>query len=204
MLVQISSGNGVDEVCRAIYYFLTWLEGRYSFEVLKIEYAKCKDCYKSVLLKSSDEALLKLEGTHLWRCQSPFRVKHKRKNWYFSLAIIKEQDFISFDESKVIYQTMKSPKKGGQHVNTTCSGVRAIYKPLNTEAVSYDERSQHLNKKRALERLRNRVEELEVANASKQKSKQWQEGKELERGNCILIFESERYILSKNSRILLF
>ncbi len=197
MLIQISSGNGVDEVCRAIYHFLNWLEKRYSFEVVKIEYAKCKDCYKSVLLKSNDSALLELEGTHLWRSQSPFRAKHKRKNWYFSLNILKEQNRISFDESKVVYQTMKSPKKGGQHVNTTCSGVRAVYEPLNIEAVSFDERSQHLNKIRALERLIKRVQELELANAFKQKSEQWQSGKEIERGNSILVFEKESFILTQ-------
>jgi len=197
MLIQISSGNGVDEVCRAIYHFLNWLEKRYSFEVVKIEYAKCKDCYKSVLLKSNDTALLVLEGTHLWRSQSPFRAKHKRKNWYFSLNVLKEQNRISFDESKVVYQTMKSPKKGGQHVNTTCSGVRAIYKPLNIEAVSFDERSQHLNKKCALKRLKKRIQELELANVSKQKSKQWQEGKELERGNSVLVFEGGNFKKAK-------
>ena len=197
MLIQISSGNGVDEVCRAIYHFLNWLEKRYSFEVVKIEYAKCKYCYKSVLLKSDDSALLALEGTHLWRSQSPFRAKHKRKNWYFSLNVLKEQNRISFDESKVVYQTMKSPKKGGQHVNTTCSGVRAVYEPLNIEAVSFDERSQYLNKIRALERLIKRVQELELANAFKQKSEQWQSGKEIERGNSILVFEKESFILTQ-------
>ena len=92
---------------------------------------------------------------------------------------------------------MKSPKKGGQHVNTTCSGVRAVYEPLNIEAVSFDERSQHLNKIRALERLIKRVQELELANAFKQKSEQWQSGKEIERGNSILVFEKESFILTQ-------
>ena len=197
MLIQISSGDGVDEVCKAVYHFLNWLEGRYSFEVVKLERAKCKNCYKSVLLKSEDKALIELEGTHLWRSQSPFRAKHKRKNWYFSLNVLKEQNIVSFDESKVIYKTMKSPKKGGQHVNTTCSGVRAIYKPLNIEAISFDERSQHLNKKRALNRLKQRVLELKVANASKQKSKQWQSEKQIKRGDALLVFLGENFNLKQ-------
>jgi len=194
MLIKISSGNGVDEVCRAVYHFLNWIKSRYSFEVVNLEYAKCKNCYKSVLLKSSDRALLELEGTHLWRCQSPFRANHKRKNWYFSFDLIEESNKKSFDKSKVVYQTMKSPKKGGQHVNTTSSGVRAIYKPLNIEAVSFDERSQYLNKKRALERLANKVKELELKDATKEKSKQWRDGKMVERGNSVLIFEGENFI----------
>ena len=48
------------------------------------------------------------------------------------------------DESKIVYKALKSPKRGEQHVNTTNSGVRAIYLPLKIEAISFDEQSQHL------------------------------------------------------------
>ncbi len=193
MLIQISSGNGVDEVCRALFHFLHWIEDRYTFEVVKLEYARCEDGYKSILLKSEDEAFLALEGTHLWRCQSPFRPKHKRKNWYFSLAIVEQQKAIVIDKSKVTYQTMKSPKKGGQHVNTTSSGARAIYKPLGIEAISYDERSQHQNKKIALKRLMQKVQMIEDDHKSNQKSKHWRKGKFLERGKSVMVFEGEDF-----------
>ena len=191
MLINISSGNGVDEVCRALFHFLHWLEGKYTFEIVKLEYARCEDGYKSILLESEDKVLLALEGTHLWRCQSPFRPKHKRKNWYFSLAIVGQQRTIEIDKSKVIYQTMKSPKKGGQHVNTTCSGVRAIYEPLGIEAISYDQRSQHQNKKIALERLIQKIETIEDKQENTQKSERWREGKVLERGKSVMVFEGE-------------
>jgi len=191
MLINISSGNGVDEVCRALFYFLHWLEGKYTFEVVKLEYAYCEDGYKSILLKSEDETLIALEGTHLWRCQSPFRPKHKRKNWYFSLAIVEQQRAIEIDKSKVIYQTMKSPKKGGQHVNTTCSGVRAIYEPLGLEAISYDQRSQHRNKSIALERLIEKIQMMEHKHESNKKNERWREGKLLERGKSVMVFEGE-------------
>ena len=191
MLIHISSGNGVDEVCRALFHFLHWLEGKYTFEVVNLEYTRCEDGYKSILLESEDKALFALEGTHLWRCQSPFRPKHKRKNWYFSLAIVEQQRAIEIDKSKVIYQTMKSPKKGGQHVNTTCSGVRAIYEPLGIEAISYDQRSQHQNKKIALERLIQKIETIEDKQESTQKSERWREGKLLERGKSVMVFEGE-------------
>jgi len=35
MLVHISSGNGVDEVCRAVWHFKNWLEKNYEFEVIE-------------------------------------------------------------------------------------------------------------------------------------------------------------------------
>lgn len=189
MLIQISSGNGVDEVCRALFHFLNWLEGKYTFNVLNLEYAGCEDGYKFILLESKDEKFLALEGTHLWRCQSPFRPKHKRKNWYFSLSIVEQQKSVEIDKSKVVYQTMKSPKKGGQHVNTTSSGVRAIYEPLGIEAISYDERSQYRNKKIALERLIQKIDIMEYKQENSKKNERWREGKLLERGKSILVFE---------------
>ena len=189
MLIHISSGNGVDEVCRALFHFLNWLEGKYTFKVLNLEYARCEDGYKSILLESEDEKFLALEGTHLWRCQSSFRPKHKRKNWYFSLSIVEQQKSVEIDKSKVVYQTMKSPKKGGQHVNTTSSGVRAIYEPLGIEAISYDERSQYRNKKIALERLIQKIDIMEYKQENSKKNERWREGKLLERGKSILVFE---------------
>lgn len=193
MHIYISSGNGVDEVCRALYHFLQWLEERYTFEVVRLEYARCEDGYRSILLESKDERFVALEGTHLWRCQSPFRPKHKRKNWYFSLTIVQPPKSIEIDESKVEYHTMKSPKKGGQHVNTTCSGVIAIYEPLKIEAVSYDERSQYQNRKKALARLKQKVQELAQHKVLEQKSQQWREGKQVVRGNSVMVFEGEGF-----------
>ena len=189
MLVTISSGNSVDEVCRALWHFMHYIEGKYSFRVLKLEYARCEDGYKSILLESEDEGLLALQGTHLWRCQSPFRPKHKRKNWYFTLSIQSETKVKHIDTSKVVYQTMKSPKKGGQHVNTTCSGVRAIYPLLGVEALSYDERSQHRNKAIALARLIAKVKEHENMQQMAKQNERWKEGKLLERGNAVKVFE---------------
>ena len=189
MLVNISSGNSVDEVCRALWHFMNYIEGKYSFSVLKLEYARCEEGYKSILLESDDEGLFALQGTHLWRCQSPFRPKYKRKNWYFTLALQGKHKSQNIELSKVVYQTMKSPKKGGQHVNTTCSGVRAIYPPLGVEALSYDERSQHRNKSIALTRLIAKVKEHESSQQMAKQNERWKEGKLLERGNAVCVFE---------------
>ena len=194
MLVTISSGNSVDEVCRALWHFLAWLKKEdYVFEVLELEYAKCEDGYKSILLESNDENLLSLQGTHLWKAQSPFRLKHKRKNWYFTLACQSVEETVEIDESKVIYQTMKSPKKGGQHVNTTCNGVRAVYASLGVEALSYDERSQHRNKQIALRRLKQKVEELQASKQSIEKNERWRDRKLLERGNAVKVFDGDLF-----------
>ena len=195
MLIHISSGNGVDEVCRAVWYFKKWLEKNFEFEMIEEQVGSCKKCIKSLLLETNDKDLIALEGTHLWRIQSPFRAKHKRKNWYFSLRCYSENNIHKIDQKEVEYQTMKSPKKGGQHVNTTCSGVRAIYPPLGVEALAYDERSQHRNKELARIRLLQKIEFLESESLSRLMQERWKESKKVERGAEVLRFEGERFLV---------
>jgi peptide chain release factor len=194
MLIVISSGNGVDEVCRALWHFMEWIEGRFVFEVIRREYARCDRGYKSVVIRSDDTALLALQGTIVWRSSSPFRPRHKRKNWYFSLQVYEETGHHCIDESRVVYQTMKSPKKGGQHVNKTASGVRAIYPPLGIEAISYDERSQYRNKAIALKRLIAKVQADALTEEMRHKQVRWKEGRQIERGHASKIFAGERFV----------
>jgi peptide chain release factor len=189
MLIQISSGNGVDEVCRALWLFYQWIQKEgYAFETLQVEYGSNKNTLKSLLLQSSDERFKALEGTLLWCSPSPFRPKHKRKNWYFSLKCYDEENLVDIETTKIIYQNMKSPKKGGQHVNTTNSGVRVIYPPLNLEAIAYDERSQHRNKQIALLRLLEKVEKLNQKQMKTASQNRWLEGKDIERGREVKMF----------------
>lgn len=188
MYIFISSGNGVDEVCRALWHFYHWLEKSYDFKVLELQKARCKNGIKSLLLESDDKKFLEIEGTILWQSLSPFRPKHKRKNWYFSLKCYEQIAIEEIDESKILYQTMKSPKKGGQHVNTTSSGVRAIYVPLGIEAICFDERSQHRNKALVRSRLLGKILLDQSKNKQKQKSQRWRDGKGFQRGDEVLVF----------------
>lgn len=55
-------------------------------------------------------------------------------------------------------ETFRSGGPGGQHQNTSESGVRLIHLPTGVRAVARDERSQHRNREIALGRLRARLE----------------------------------------------
>ena len=65
-------------------------------------------------------------------------------------------------------ETFRSGGPGGQHQNTTESGVRLVHLPTGIRVVAREERSQHRNRAIALQRLRaaleehNRVEEPRV------------------------------------------
>lgn len=56
-------------------------------------------------------------------------------------------------------ETFRSGGPGGQHQNTTESGVRLIHLPTGIRASARDERSQHRNRSLALSRLRAKLEE---------------------------------------------
>ena len=55
-------------------------------------------------------------------------------------------------------ETFRSGGPGGQHQNTTESGVRLVHLPSGVRVEARDERSQHRNRALALERLRERLE----------------------------------------------
>lgn len=64
--------------------------------------------------------------------------------------------------------TFRAGGKGGQHQNTTESGVRLNHEPTGVVVTARDHRSQHRNRKLALERLRRK---LEKRNRRKKKRK---------------------------------
>ncbi len=67
-----------------------------------------------------------------------------------------ESDAALLAECRV--DTFRAGGKGGQHQNTTESGVRLTHLPTGIVVIARDERSQHRNRRLALERLRERLE----------------------------------------------
>ena len=57
-------------------------------------------------------------------------------------------------------ETFRSGGPGGQHQNTTESGVRLVHLPTGLRVTARDERSQHRNRALALHRLREKLRKL--------------------------------------------
>jgi len=68
-------------------------------------------------------------------------------------------EVVSFEEKDIIISTCRSSGKGGQHINTTDSAIKATHIQTGISAVCQDERSQFQNKQIALERLKEKVQD---------------------------------------------
>jgi ribosome-associated protein len=79
----------------------------------------------------------------------------RRKTGRSEDRLVPETDDELLAECRV--DTFRSGGKGGQHQNTTESGVRLTHHPSGIVTTARDERSQHRNRALALKRLRRRL-----------------------------------------------
>ena len=193
MRVQISSGQGPAECGLAVGLFYRQLqkEGR-DIRLIQSVRAKGGKGYSSILFET-EEDMRELEGSVLWICRSPFRPKHRRKNWFIDVSVLEQLPDTQGD-MKLRFETFRSKGKGGQHVNKVETGVRVIHIPTGISVVSTEARSQHMNKKLAINRLCDILSEKNLENRQKEKELAWLEHTRLERGNPVRIYEGMKFI----------
>jgi peptide chain release factor len=206
ILLQLSAGQGPVECCKAVGLALKTIEKQCREKGMKLDIVetiatKERDCFKSALLQldsKKDDSAKKIaeswQGAMLWVCQSQFRPKHKRKNWFFSGQMYEVND-TQLDKG-VTFQTCRASGAGGQHVNTTDSAVRATHTETGISVRVESERSQHANKRLARALLFQKLEATKLEQMTQQEKARWQQHWEVERGNPVKTFKGEKFTLS--------
>jgi peptide chain release factor len=196
-MIQITSGRGPEECWKVVARVLEMLLKEARVEGMHAEVAgSVKGHLNGTLLsalvlikgKGIKSFIGKWHGTVLWISQSPYRKYYKRKNWFIGVEAFDVSKVFQWNEKEIAFESLRASGPGGQHVNKTESAVRAKHLPSGITVVASERRSQHQNKSEALDRLKDKVKQWYVEQASARMQDQWQRHNSLERGNAIRIF----------------
>ncbi|MCE8616849.1 peptide chain release factor H [Bacteroides fragilis] len=198
--LQITSGRGPVECCRVVALVLERILKQAQTRKLKVEIVEKEAGPANRTLLSAvialegagcDTLVEEWEGTVLWIARSPYRIHHRRKNWFVGVQTFLLSESCEATENEIRYETLRASGPGGQHVNKTESAVRAVHIPSGISVVASDQRSQWQNKKLATERLQVKLTAWNVEQAMIQAQANWSNHNSLQRGNPVKVIQEE-------------
>lgn len=195
--MQITSGRGPTECCRVVALVVEKVLKQAAAKGIKAEVVERETGPVNRTLLSAVIALQggedcgmlikQWEGTVQWIAQSPYRIYHKRKNWFIGIQTFTLSESREATEAEIRYETLRASGPGGQHVNKTESAVRAVHIPTGMNVVASDQRSQWQNKKLATERLFLKLASWNIEQAMIRAQANWSNHNSLQRGNPVKV-----------------
>ena len=143
------------------------------------------------------------KGVHRLVRISPFNAAGKRQTSFVSCDVmpdIEEDIDIEIRDEDLRIDTYRSSGAGGQHINKTSSAIRITHLPTNIVVQCQNERSQHMNKDKAMQMLKAKLYLLQQQENAEKLSGIRGEVKEIGWGNQIRSYVMQPYTMVKDHR----
>lgn len=143
------------------------------------------------------------KGVHRLVRISPFNAAGKRQTSFASCDVmpeIEEDVDIEINEDDLRIDTYRSSGAGGQHINKTSSAIRITHIPTNIVVQCQNERSQHMNKDKAMQMLKAKLYLLKQEENAKKAAGIRGEVTEIGWGNQIRSYVMQPYTMVKDHR----
>ena len=209
--LQINAGAGGTEsqdwADMLLRMYARWAERR-GFKVETVEYAAGDQAgIKSATLLIKGEnayGYAKTEsGVHRLVRISPYDSSARRHTSFSSVwvyPVIDDDIDIEINPADLKIDTYRASGAGGQHVNTTDSAVRITHQPTGIVVASQNDRSQHKNRATAMNMLKARLFEREMAEREAAASGEYQEKSDIGWGHQIRSYVLQPYQMVKDLR----
>lgn len=210
-IVTLHAGAGgteaMDWTSMLYRMYSRWAEKR-GYEVVVLDYlegdvAGIKGVTFEVKGENAYGYLRSEKGVHRLVRISPFNANGKRQTSFASCDVIPdiEEDIdIEINDDDIRVDTYRSSGAGGQHINKTSSAIRITHLPTGIVVQCQNERSQHMNKDKAMQMLKSKLYVLKQQEQAEKMSDIRGEVRDINFGNQIRSYVMQPYTLVKDHR----
>lgn len=210
-IVTLHAGAGGTESCdwASMLYrmFTRWAERKgFTVDVLDFldgDVAGIKAVTFQVNGENAYGYLKSEKGVHRLVRISPFNAAGKRQTSFVSCDVvpdIEDEIDIEINEDELRVDTYRASGAGGQHINKTSSAIRITHLPTGIVVQCQNERSQHMNKDKAMQMLKAKLYLLKEQEQADKVSDIRGEIKEIGFGNQIRSYVMQPYTMVKDHR----